>query len=84
VCLHACEELAYAERLGDIVVGATLEAQDLVRFGVSRGEHQDRCVAAGAVETQRAAECDAVEPRQHHIEDDRVEAFGARDSGDRQ
>ena len=43
--LHAADELGDAERLRDVVVGAGLEADDLVELGVLRGEHQDVRVA---------------------------------------
>ncbi len=35
-------ELAQAEGLGDVIVGAELEAEHLVQLAVPRGEHQDR------------------------------------------
>ena len=38
----AAEQLADAERLGDVVVGADLEADDLVDLGVLRGQEDDR------------------------------------------
>jgi len=61
------------ERLGDVVVGADLEAQDLVALIVARREHDDRHLAAAS---QAAADLDAVDPGQHHVEDDEVEALG--------
>ena len=58
------------ERLGDIVVGAGIEAGHLVRPAVARGEHQDRgglAFLAPAVEHGQP-----VDLRQAEIEDDRV------------
>ena len=38
----ARDQLARAERLGQVVVGAELEAEQLVELVVARGEHDDR------------------------------------------
>ena len=67
--LHAADELGDGERLGDVVVGAGLEADDLVELGVLRREHQDVRVAEGA---DAAAHLDAVDVGQAEIEDDQV------------
>ena len=68
--LHAADELGDAERLGDVVVGAGLEADDLVELGVLRREHQDVRVAERA---HAAADLDAVDVGQADVEDDQVE-----------
>jgi hypothetical protein len=39
---HAAEQLAHREGLGDVVVGADLEADHLVDLGVLGGEQDDR------------------------------------------
>src|SRR6476646_7787336 len=39
---HAREQLSEGERLGQVVVGADIEAGNTVVDGVPRGEHQDR------------------------------------------
>ena len=70
--LHPAAELADAERLGDVVVGADLEAEDLVDLVVAGGQHDDRNLAPGA---EPAADLDPVEARHHHVEDDEVEAL---------
>ena len=45
---RARDQLAHAERLGQVVVGAALEADHLVRLLAPRGQHQDRHVAVHA------------------------------------
>ena len=68
--LDAAAELAQRERLGDVVVGAELEAEDLVDLlGLGR-EHDDR---DGAARPQAPADLEPVEPRHHHVEHDEVE-----------
>src|SRR5664279_1909319 len=42
---HARDELARRERLGDVVVGAELEADDAIDLVAARGEKEDRHVA---------------------------------------
>jgi hypothetical protein len=64
------EELAQAEGLGDVVVGAYLEPAHLVRLLAARGEHDD-----GDVETtlaQGAAHVPAAQPGHHQVEHDEV------------
>ena len=75
--LHAGDELARVERLRQVVVGADLEADDLVDVLVARGEHQDRHLGAAA---QTAADLDPVDVGQHQVEDDqrRLLALGFR------
>jgi hypothetical protein len=70
--LHARAELAHRERLGDVVVGAELEPEDLVDLlGLGR-EHDDRDRRAGP---QAAAHLEAVHPGHHHVEHDEVEGL---------
>ena len=64
------QQLLQRERLGQVVVGAGVEALDPVADGVAGGEHQDGYVVAGGA--QRAGGLDAVEPRHHHVHDDHV------------
>ena len=69
--LHARAELAHRERLGDVVVGAELEAEhlvDLLRLG---REHDDR--HRRALRAQPLADLEAVHPRQHQVEHHEVE-----------
>ena len=63
--LHPGDELARAERLGDVVVGAELEAEDAVDLAVAGGEEQHRHVARGA---QSAAHLEAVDVGQADVE----------------
>ena len=70
--LDPAAELAHRERLGDVVVGPHLEAEDLVDLVVLGGEHDDRHLAAAA---QPPADLDPVELRQHDVEHDQVEAL---------
>ena len=67
--MHAAHELARGEGLGDVVVGAELEAEDAVDLVAARGEHDDRDVRGGA---QVLAMSSPDLPGQHHVEDDEV------------
>ena len=49
----AAAQLGEPERLGDVVVGARLEALDGVRLGVERGQHDDRHDVAAAAQQPR-------------------------------
>ena len=44
--LHAGEQLARLERLGQVIVGAHLQSDDTVHRVAAGGEHQDRRVGA--------------------------------------
>jgi hypothetical protein len=67
---HPRQQLGDGKRLGDVVVGAELEAQHLVGLGRARRQHHDRgrCRALA----QLAADIEAVLARQHQVEDDEV------------
>ena len=68
--LHPRAELAQREGLGDVVVGAQLEAEDLVDLlGLGR-EHDDRHRGARA---HAPAHLEAVQAREHDVEHDEVE-----------
>ena len=75
---HARHELAHAERLGQVVVGAAVEAEHLVGLFAPRGQHQDRHVAHSRSRRMARQTRDAVEPRQHQVEHDQVERLGPR------
>ena len=66
-------ELAQGERLGDVVVGAELEADDLVDLGVLGREHDDRHAGLGP---EDPADLDARQLGQHQVEQDEVGALG--------
>ena len=70
---HACNELADAERLGEIVVGAGLETQHLVGLLAPRRQHENRHGAVHRVAPDGAAERHTVEAWQHDVEDEQVE-----------
>jgi len=75
--LDAGDELTRVERLRQVVVGADLEADDLVDVLVSGGQHQDRNVRALA---DAPADLDPVDVREHQIEHDQRRGccFGLR------
>ena len=64
--LHARQQLARLERLGDVVVGAGFQADHPVD-GIGRGRHHDDADAAGAL-AQPARQDEAVLARQADIE----------------
>src|SRR3569832_2614035 len=68
--VDARKQLAQAERFGEVVVGADLEAQHLVYLLAARGEHDDGLLQALAALT--AAEALAVAIRQHHVEQNEI------------
>jgi hypothetical protein len=55
-----------SERLGQVVVGAGVEAGNPLRDRVAGGQNQDRQVVASAA--QLTAHLEAVEPGHHHVE----------------
>ena len=63
------DHLGGAERLDDVVVGAELEADDLVHLGPARGQHHDRHVGAA---TQLAADVAAVAVGKRQVEHHQV------------
>ncbi len=67
------QELTNRKGLGQIVVGARLEPGDLVVLGSAGGEHQDRQQRSRTA--QATADLDAVEIRQHEIEEHEVEGL---------
>ena len=73
--LHAGDELGRRERLGDVVVGAELEAEHPVDLGVAGGEedHRDRRGLA-----QAAAHLEAVDVGEADVEHDEPGPVGAR------
>ena len=66
---HARNELANAERLGQIVVGAALETENLVGFLATRRQHQNRHVPVHRLAADRTAHGHPIELRQHDVED---------------
>ena len=70
--LDARQQLARLEGLGQVVVGAQLEADDAVDGLAARGEHQQRQAARAGVGAQLAREVEAVAVGQHEVEHQRV------------
>ena len=69
--LDAGEQLTAGVGLGDVVVGADLQPDDLVDLAVLGGEHDHRHARALA---QRAADVDAGEAGQHEVQQHQVGA----------
>ena len=63
------EQLADAERLGNVVVGPGVERRDLVRLLAARREHDDRDRRPGA---QPLDHLEPVEVGQAEVQDDHV------------
>lgn len=64
-----CDDGTGRKGLGDVVVGSKFETQDLVDFGISRGEEEDRHLGKAA---QAAADIEAENVWQSDIEDDEI------------
>ena len=62
------QQLAGREGLGDVVVGAELEAEDAVVFSSTGGDEDDGDGAEGGVIAQAAADVEAVSPGNHDVE----------------
>src|SRR5262249_22715876 len=67
---YTAAELTNRERLGDVVVRAQFEAENLVELLAAGGQHDDRHVAAGA---EAAADLEPVDLRQHQVEHNEVD-----------
>ncbi len=67
----AGQQHAELERLGDVVVGAGIEAEDGVGLGIGAGQHQDRHPHAAA--PQQPAHLAPVHVGQADVENDEVE-----------
>ena len=70
--------LAGVERLGDVVVGAQLQAHDLVGVFHARGQHDDRRGGQRLVGAHDARDLPTVEVRHHQVEDDQVGPLAAQ------
>jgi hypothetical protein len=77
--LDPSDQLPRRERLGDVVVGAELETHDAVGFLAERGQHDHRPPPR---RTDPAHDRQAVDAREHEIEDDEVR-LGRFDDGPR-
>jgi hypothetical protein len=65
----ASHEFAHAEWLGDVVVGADIEAGDAIAFAAECGEHDD---GDGGVAAEETANLHAIDAGEHDIKDDEV------------
>ena len=76
------DQLAWAERLGQVVVGAQLQAEDAVDLVVAGGQEDDRCPIA--VVAEPAADLEAVQAGQADVEhaSDRAQPAGRGETGD--
>ena len=68
----ARQQLARAERLGHIIVGAGLEAANAVALLAARGQHDDRHVRGRCAAPQPPANLDPADALDHPVEDDEV------------
>ena len=69
---HPAYQLLRAERLGDVIVGAQLQAEDAVDLLAACGQHDDRRVRGGA---QPAGDLQPVDFGQHEVKHHQVEAL---------
>src|SRR5262245_22550490 len=67
--VHPGHQLAGAERLGHVVVGPELQAEDTVDLGGARREDDDRQRARRLGGAEPAADLEPVDPGQHEVED---------------
>jgi len=76
VGLHASEKFAGAERLGEVIVGAALEALDAGGFSGAGREQDDWNGVGGGMLAQFAQKAVAVELGHHHVGKDEVGGIG--------
>ena len=67
---QACQQLGEGEGLRQVVVGPVVQPFDPVLHRVPGGEHEHR--RPDSVGTKAAADLEAGQARQHHVEHDRV------------
>jgi hypothetical protein len=67
--MNASNELSRAERLRHVVVGPHPKTDEHVRLGISRRQHQHR---DGSVFLDPAANLQAIESREHEVENDEI------------
>ena len=76
--LEPGQQLARLERLGQVVVGADLQADDAVHGFAARREHQQRQAARAGFGAQLAREVQPVAVGQHQVQQQRVVAAVAQ------
>ena len=70
--VHAGDELHHAEGLGQVVVGASIQAAHLVVFRALGREHHHRHMLGGLIGAQAAQNLQPVDARQHDVEQHQV------------
>ncbi|MNC50452.1 hypothetical protein D3C75_996930 [compost metagenome] len=65
--MQACHQLKEGKRFAQVIIGAVTQAPDAIFHTFAGGEHDHRGLLA---RTQGAQHAEAVEARQHHVEDD--------------
>src|SRR5262245_10376304 len=68
-CSQTCQQLAWIERLWQIVVGAKFKANNTIHLIAPCSQHQDGKVRGGS---HAPADFETVEIRQHNIEDEGI------------
>ena len=71
-CLDARQQQTRLHRFGDVIVGAELQAEDLVEIFVTGGQHQDDALVLLA---HGAADLEPVLARQHDIQNHQIRIF---------
>jgi hypothetical protein len=66
------QQLARIERLGQVVVRSHFQSENAIDVLAARGEHDDRYLRFRA---HLAAQAEAVFTRQHHVEDEQIDAM---------
>ena len=73
---HPRHQLIRIERFDDVIVGATIEAGDLVDGLVAGSQHEN---GNGAFAADRAADLEAIGAGHHDVEDEQIDGFSADD-----
>ncbi len=73
-------QLAEAERLGHVIVGAVLETGDAIVLAGARGQHDDRDVRDVGARSQDAAHFEPAHHRQVQVQDDEIGRTFGHDS----
>ena len=72
---HAGHQFARTERLGDVIVGAGIQAAHPVAILTTRGQHDDGHVTGALIAADPPAHLDPRQRRQHPIQQDQVRRF---------
>src|SRR5881227_40706 len=73
---YAEDQLAHAERLGDEIVGAELEADHPIDLFAAAGDHDDRDVPGPRRALELAADLGSGDAGEHQIEQDQIRRAG--------